>query len=75
MPHMDSTVEMVLVMEAQESLPQGCGISATDADTCLLCGGMGEDEMALSLTPHQMQYSREQAPHLTWTHNRAGWPC
>lgn len=36
MLHMDSTVEMVLVMEAQESLPQGCGISATDADTCLL---------------------------------------
>lgn len=46
---MDSTVEMILVIEARESLSQGVhmGYLPLMLTLCLLCGGRGEDEMAL----------------------------
>lgn len=61
MPHRDSTVKMTLVMEVQVSLPQGHAHGISASATYLLCGGMGEEEMAPSLTPYHLQQEGELA--------------
>ncbi|EDL07358.1 mCG145075, partial [Mus musculus] len=83
--------ELAVVAWVQESclcLSPAAALQRAGSATCLLCGGVGEEEMpSPPLTPHpslpeagrravpgphQLQHLREPTLQLSWAHRRTG---